>query len=66
MVSNLTKTKKPDSPLPAVVQAVDLAVGLLQVELDSHGRGDLREVNLVSNLKCSYSETKVYVKISYT
>ena len=43
-----------DSPLPAVVQAVDLSMRLLQVELVSHRRGDLREVNFVSNLKYSY------------
>ena len=43
-----------DSPLPAVIQAVDLTVRLLQVELVGHRRRDLREVDLVSNLKYSY------------
>ena len=46
----------PYSPLSAVVQAIDLAMRLLQVELVGHGRGNLRDLNLVSNLKYSLSE----------
>ncbi len=48
-----------------MVQTVDLTVWLLQLELVGHRRGDLHEVNLVSNLNCScYSGTDAFLKVS--